>query len=99
MLVRGGHVVSLHTPALHHTHQGAARNRMLVKGGSAFNGLRRAMKQDLVEGGAGASAARRDPNTLYEVGRPAAAWTLQFSCSCGLPAVDGLVKAGSSAYV
>jgi len=47
--------------------QGAARNRMLVKGGSAFNGLMRAMKQDLVEGGAGAAATRKDPNALYEV--------------------------------
>ncbi|KAF5842331.1 hypothetical protein DUNSADRAFT_7645 [Dunaliella salina] len=45
---------------------GAARNRMLVKGGSAFNGLVRAMKQDLVEGGAGAAATRKDPNALYE---------------------------------
>jgi hypothetical protein len=41
---------------------------MLVKGGSAFNGLMRAMKQDLVEGGAGAAATRKDPNALYEVG-------------------------------
>lgn len=48
--------------------QGAARNRMLVKGGSSFNALVRAMKQDLVEGGAGAMAAQRNPNALYEVG-------------------------------
>lgn len=40
---------------------------MLVKGGSAFNGLVRAMKQDLVEGGAGAAATHKDPNALYEV--------------------------------
>jgi len=50
--------------------QGAARNRMLVKGGSAFNGLVRAMKQDLVEGGVGAAATRKDPNALYEVRAP-----------------------------
>ncbi|KXZ56639.1 hypothetical protein GPECTOR_1g576 [Gonium pectorale] len=46
---------------------GAARNRMLVKGGSSFNALVRAMKQDLVEGGPGAQAAGRDPNLLYQV--------------------------------
>ncbi|GFH21531.1 uncharacterized protein HaLaN_18856 [Haematococcus lacustris] len=46
---------------------GAARNRMLVKGGSSFNALVRAMKQDLVEGGAGAGAASRNPNALYEI--------------------------------
>ncbi|KAJ9510589.1 hypothetical protein QJQ45_027465 [Haematococcus lacustris] len=46
---------------------GAARNRMLVKGGSSFNALVRAMKQDLVEGGAGAGAAARNPNALYEI--------------------------------
>ncbi|PNH01101.1 hypothetical protein TSOC_013030, partial [Tetrabaena socialis] len=46
---------------------GAARNRMLVKGGSSFNALVRAMKQDLVEGGTGAQAAARDPNLLYQV--------------------------------
>ncbi|GFR41222.1 hypothetical protein Agub_g1895 [Astrephomene gubernaculifera] len=46
---------------------GAARNRMLVKGGSSFNALVRAMKQDLVEGGVGAQAATRDPNVLYQV--------------------------------
>ncbi|GLC35838.1 hypothetical protein PLESTB_000499600 [Pleodorina starrii] len=46
---------------------GAARNRMLVKGGSSFNALVRAMKQDLVEGGPGGQAAARDPNLLYQV--------------------------------
>ncbi|KAG2499362.1 hypothetical protein HYH03_002937 [Edaphochlamys debaryana] len=46
---------------------GAARNRMLVKGGSSFNALVRAMKQDLVEGGPGAQAGARDPNLLYQV--------------------------------
>ncbi len=47
--------------------QGAARNRMLVKGGSSFNALVRAMKQDLVEGGLGAQAAQRDPNVRFQV--------------------------------
>lgn len=46
--------------------QGAARNRMLIKGGSSFNALVRAMKQDLVEGGP-TGAAPKDPNLLYEV--------------------------------
>ncbi|GLI68927.1 hypothetical protein VaNZ11_013348 [Volvox africanus] len=46
---------------------GAARNRMLVKGGSSFNALVRAMKQDLVEGGPGGQAAVRDPNLIYQV--------------------------------
>eukprot|EP00798_Chlamydomonas_sp_ICE-L_P008206 gene8206-1468_t len=50
---------------------GAARNRMLVKGGSSFNALVRAMKQDLVSGegtgAGGGSHALRDPNLLYEV--------------------------------
>lgn len=46
----------------------AARNKMLIKGGSSFNALVRAMKQDLVESSAGpGAAARRDPNLLYEI--------------------------------
>lgn len=36
---------------------------MLVKGGSSFNALVRAMKQDLIDGGAGAKA----PALLYEI--------------------------------
>ena len=43
--------------------QGAARNRLLVKGGSSFNALVRAMKQDLVENG----TAAKDPALLYEI--------------------------------
>jgi hypothetical protein len=39
---------------------------MLIKGGSSFNALVRAMKQDLVDGSKGASA-RADPNLLYEI--------------------------------
>ncbi|KAI8467365.1 MAG: hypothetical protein J3K34DRAFT_395113 [Monoraphidium minutum] len=42
---------------------GPARNRMLVKGGSSFNALVRAMKQDLLESG----AAQRSPALLYEI--------------------------------
>eukprot|EP00878_Enallax_costatus_P033717 GHUV01037269.1.p1 GENE.GHUV01037269.1~~GHUV01037269.1.p1 ORF type:complete len:413 (+),score=115.75 GHUV01037269.1:321-1559(+) len=42
---------------------GAARNRLLVKGGSSFNALVRAMKQDLVENG----TAAKDPALLYEI--------------------------------
>ncbi len=45
---------------------GAARNRMLVRGASSFNGLVRAMKQDLVEGKTPHSALR-DPKLLYQV--------------------------------
>jgi hypothetical protein len=45
--------------------QGAARNKMLVKGASSYNALKRAIKQDLVDGGATTSQA--DPNLLYEV--------------------------------
>ena len=69
--------VALGAPRPHHSCvslcalQGAARNRMLIKGGSSFNALVRAMKQDLVEGGAGGRAGSppRDPNLLYEVDR------------------------------
>eukprot|EP00877_Chromochloris_zofingiensis_P001776 jgi/Chrzof1/1159/Cz01g42220.t1 len=42
---------------------GPARNRMLVKGGSSFNALVRAMKQDLIENG----TAAKDPALLYEI--------------------------------
>jgi hypothetical protein len=45
------------------TFQGPARNRMLVKGGSSFNALVRAMKQDLIESG----SAQRSPALLYEI--------------------------------
>jgi hypothetical protein len=44
-------------------HQGPARNRLLVKGGSSFNALVRAMKQDLVESG----TAAKDPALIYEI--------------------------------
>ncbi|KAK9816546.1 hypothetical protein WJX72_001787 [[Myrmecia] bisecta] len=43
---------------------GAARNRMLIKGGSSFNGLMRALKQDVIESGA---PVLKDRNLLYEV--------------------------------
>eukprot|EP00879_Flechtneria_rotunda_P031264 GHRR01034134.1.p1 GENE.GHRR01034134.1~~GHRR01034134.1.p1 ORF type:complete len:500 (+),score=163.75 GHRR01034134.1:2438-3937(+) len=42
---------------------GPARNRLLVKGGSSFNALVRAMKQDLLESG----TATKDPSLLYEI--------------------------------
>jgi hypothetical protein len=55
---------------------GAARNKMLVKGASSFNALKRALKQDLIEGGAaaggggiGGGGATRNPNMLYEIDR------------------------------
>lgn len=37
---------------------------MLVKGGSSFNALVRAMRQDIVESG---SPAAKDPNVLYDI--------------------------------
>jgi hypothetical protein len=43
--------------------QGPARNRLLVKGGSSFNALVRAMKQDLIDNG----TAAKDPALLYEI--------------------------------
>eukprot|EP00803_Ostreobium_quekettii_P005628 evm.model.scf_702.2 EVM.evm.TU.scf_702.2 scf_702:12004-15294(-) len=42
----------------------AGRNKMLVRGASSFNGLVRAMKQELVD-----TKATKDPNLLYEVDR------------------------------
>ena len=45
---------------------GAARNRMLVHGASSFNGLVRALKQDLVEGKA-PHKALRNPQIMYQV--------------------------------
>ncbi|KAF6253208.1 hypothetical protein COO60DRAFT_1669441 [Scenedesmus sp. NREL 46B-D3] len=42
---------------------GPARNRLLVKGGSSFNALVRAMKQDLIDNG----TAAKDPALLYEI--------------------------------
>lgn len=44
--------------------QGAARNKMLVKGASSYNALKRAIKQDLVDAG---GKPVQDPNLLYEV--------------------------------
>jgi hypothetical protein len=43
--------------------QGAARNCLLVKGGSSFNALVRAMKQDLIDSG----TAAEDPAILYQI--------------------------------
>jgi hypothetical protein len=43
--------------------QGAARNCLLVKGGSSFNALVRAMKQDLIDSG----TAAKDPALLYQI--------------------------------
>ena len=44
---------------------GAARNRMLIKGGSSFNALVRALKQDVVTGAAPTTAANE--KLMYEV--------------------------------
>ena len=46
--------------------KGAARNKLLVKGASSYNALKRAIKQDLVDAG----GAPQDPNLLYEVRPP-----------------------------
>lgn len=43
--------------------QGAARNCLLVKGGSSFNALVRALKQDLIDSG----TAAKDPALLYQI--------------------------------
>lgn len=44
---------------------GAARNRMLIKGGSSFNALVRALKQDVVTGAAPTTTA--SDRLMYEV--------------------------------
>ena len=44
---------------------GAARNRMLIKGGSSFNALVRALKQDVVTGVAPTTTA--SDRLMYEV--------------------------------
>ena len=44
---------------------GAARNRMLIKGGSSFNALVRALKQDVVTGAAPSTTANE--RLMYEV--------------------------------
>lgn len=44
---------------------GAARNRMLIKGGSSFNALVRALKQDVVTGAAPSTTA--SDRLMYEV--------------------------------
>ena len=44
---------------------GAARNRMLIKGGSSFNALVRALKQDVVTGAAPTTTANE--KLMYEV--------------------------------
>lgn len=46
---------------------GAGRNRLLIKGGSSFNGLVRKMKQEMAE--AAASGHPVDPSRIYEVNR------------------------------
>ena len=46
---------------------GSARNRMLVKGGSSFNALVRALKQDVVTGAA--PKAIRNEQLMYDVDR------------------------------
>ena len=46
---------------------GSARNRMLVKGGSSFNALVRALKQDMVTGAA--PKAIRNEQLMYDVDR------------------------------
>ena len=46
---------------------GSARNRMLVKGGSSFNALVRALKQDVVTGAA--PTAIRNERLMYDVDR------------------------------
>ena len=45
------------------------RNKMLVKGGSSFNALIRALKQDLVDSRKPKKPKMRDENILYEVDR------------------------------
>lgn len=52
----------------HQPPQGAARNRMLIKGGSSFNAAGRAVKQDLVDQLQGNNRGA-DPNLLYQVRR------------------------------
>ena len=44
---------------------GAARNRMLIKGGSSFNALVRALKQDVVTGAAPTTTG--SDRLMYEV--------------------------------
>ena len=44
---------------------GAARNRMLIKGGSSFNALVRALKQDVVTGAA--PTTTHNEKLMYEV--------------------------------
>ena len=44
---------------------GAARNRMLIKGGSSFNALVRALKQDVVTGAAPTTTS--SDRLMYEV--------------------------------
>lgn len=54
-----------HTPA---RQGGPARNRLLVKGGSSFSALVRAMKQDLLDSSAGgAGGAAQSPSLFYEI--------------------------------
>jgi hypothetical protein len=57
--------------------QGPARNRLLVKGGSSFNALVRAMKQDLIDNG----TAAKDLALLYEIDKVSARMLLQNAAS------------------
>jgi hypothetical protein len=50
--------------------QGAARNCLLVKGGSSFNALVRALKQDLIDSG----TAAKDPALLYQIDKVGGQW-------------------------
>jgi hypothetical protein len=50
--------------------QGAARNCLLVKGGSSFNALVRALKQDLIDSG----TAAKDPALLYQIDKVGWQW-------------------------
>ncbi|WIA12641.1 hypothetical protein OEZ85_006293 [Tetradesmus obliquus] len=57
---------------------GPARNRLLVKGGSSFNALVRAMKQDLIDNG----TAAKDPALLYEIDKARQRFCVHwFSCA------------------
>ena len=54
---------------------GAARNRMLIKGGSSFNALVRALKQDVVTGAAPTTTANE--RLMYEVDKVLRSWSWQ----------------------
>lgn len=56
---------------------GAARNRMLIKGGSSFNALVRALKQDVVTGAAPTTTTNE--KLMYEVDKVGACLAPQCS--------------------